>query len=62
MLNNFKQAMQSPFDVNPLTRLWRILDSVSLYIYLEYIKLAKIVVVMYWAQFKMSSVFLRLVF
>jgi hypothetical protein len=54
--------MQSPFDVNPLTRLWRILDSVSLYIYLEYIKLAKIVVVMYWAQFKMSSVFLRLVF
>jgi hypothetical protein len=45
MLNNFKQAMQPPFDVNPLTRLWRTLDSASLCIYPEYMKLEKIVVV-----------------
>jgi hypothetical protein len=37
--------MQPPFDVNPLIRLWRTLNSASLYIYPEYMKLAKIMVV-----------------
>jgi hypothetical protein len=45
MLNNHKQAMEQPFDVNPLTRLWRSLDSASLCIFPKYMKLAKMVVV-----------------
>jgi hypothetical protein len=45
MKNNSQAAMQPPFNENPLTRLWRTLDSASLCIYPEYMKLAKIVVV-----------------
>ena len=45
MVNNFKAAMELPFDVNPLTRMWRALDATSICIYLEYEKLAMMVVV-----------------
>jgi hypothetical protein len=45
MVNNFKAAMEPPFDVNPLTRLWRALDAASICIYSEYKKLAVMVVV-----------------
>jgi hypothetical protein len=45
MLNNHKQALEQPFDVNPLTHLWRSLDSTSVCIFPEYMKLAKMAVV-----------------
>jgi hypothetical protein len=45
MKSNSKAAMQPPFNENPLTQLWRTLDSASVCIYPEYMKLAKMAVV-----------------
>jgi hypothetical protein len=45
MVNNFKAAIEVPFDVNPLTRLWRAFYAASIYIYPKYKKLAVMVVV-----------------
>lgn len=39
MPSNYSAALEPPFDVNPLVRLWRSLDSASICVYLEYMKL-----------------------
>jgi hypothetical protein len=44
MINNHAAAMLPTFDINPLTRLWRVLDAASVCLYPEYRKLAKIAV------------------
>jgi hypothetical protein len=45
MVNYYKPALQPPFDVNPLTRLWRVLDLASVCMFPEYMRLAEMVVV-----------------
>jgi hypothetical protein len=44
---NAKLAMQKPFDLNPLTKLWRFLSSSWIFEYQipEYVKLVEVVVV-----------------
>jgi hypothetical protein len=42
MINNHAVAMLPSYDVNPLTRLWRVLDAASVCLYPEYRKLAEI--------------------
>lgn len=37
--------MVEPFDVSPLTSLWRILDNANICIYHEYMKVAKIAII-----------------
>ncbi|KAG0597198.1 hypothetical protein M758_UG320000, partial [Ceratodon purpureus] len=45
MLSNYSAALEPPFVLNPLTRLWCTLDAASVCVYPEYIKLAQIAVV-----------------
>lgn len=47
MMSNWERAMEPPFDLNPLTRLWRLLNANSLtnHLFPEYVKLAEIAVV-----------------
>jgi hypothetical protein len=47
MKNNVKLAMQKPFDINLLTKLWKTFSSSQIFEQkiLEYIKLVKLVVV-----------------
>jgi len=47
MKNNAKLTMQKPFDLNPLTKLWRFLSSSWIFEHQipEYIKLVELVVV-----------------
>jgi hypothetical protein len=58
MIGNYKKAMVPPFDVNPLTRLWRSIDIASLCIFHEYKKLAKMVVIHIMDQYKTREHFL----
>jgi hypothetical protein len=44
MINNHAATMLPPYNVNPLTRLWRVLDAASVCLYPEYRKLAEITV------------------
>jgi hypothetical protein len=51
MKNNAKLVMQKPFDLNPLTKLWKTLSSSQILEHqsLEYIKLIELVVcAIYW--------------
>lgn len=48
MVNNAKKCMEAPFDLNPLTRLWRSLDACTVLrvkAFPEYFKLAQIAIV-----------------
>ncbi len=47
MKNNFKAAMEPPFDLNPLTQIWKTIDAsqVLMHFFPEYLKLAQMAIV-----------------
>ncbi len=64
MTNNVKLAMHKPFDVNPITKLWRTLTSSRILEnkLLEYIKLVELVVVQVIGYIENECCFFMLTF